>query len=43
LRRNITAFYAAAPHRTASRKERKRAEQVREDLAALAGAKVKPS
>ena len=30
LRRNITAFYAAAPHRTASRKERKRASEIRE-------------
>jgi hypothetical protein len=39
LRANILAFYAAAPNRTASRKERKRAEQVREDLAALAGTK----
>ena len=39
LRHNITAFYAAAPHRTASKKERKRAEEIREDLAALAGAK----
>jgi hypothetical protein len=37
LRANILAFYAAAPNRTASRKERKRAEQVRKDLAALAG------
>jgi len=37
LRANILAFYKAAPHRTASRKERKRAEQVRKDLAALAG------
>ena len=39
LRVNILAFYAAAPNRTAGRKERKRAEQVREDLAALAGTK----
>jgi Zinc dependent phospholipase C len=37
LRANILAFYAAAPNRTASRKERKRAEQVRKDLAALGG------
>jgi hypothetical protein len=39
LRANILAFYAAAPNRTASRKERKRTEQVRKDLAALAGTK----
>jgi zinc dependent phospholipase C len=39
LRGNIIAFYAAAPNRTASRKERKRAAEVREDLAALAATK----
>jgi hypothetical protein len=39
LRRNITVFYAVAPNRTASRKERKRAEEIREDLAALASTK----
>jgi zinc dependent phospholipase C len=35
LQRNIAAFYAAAPDRTASRKERHRAEEIRKDLAAL--------
>jgi hypothetical protein len=39
LRGNIIAFYAAAPNRTASRKERKRLERIREELAALAGTK----
>ena len=36
LRRNISAFYAAAPHRVADRKEQKRLEKIREELAALA-------
>jgi len=35
LRRNINAFYAAAPNRAASRKERKRLGRIREELAAL--------
>ena len=35
LKRNIEAFYAAAPDRTASRKEHRRAEEIRKDLAAL--------
>jgi hypothetical protein len=35
LQQNIVAFYAAAPDRTASRKERHRAKEVRENLAAL--------
>ena len=35
LKRNIEAFYAAAPDRTASRKERHHAEEIRKDLAAL--------
>jgi len=35
LQRNITAFYAAAPDRTASRNERHHAKEIREDLAAL--------
>jgi hypothetical protein len=39
LRGHILAFYAAAPNRTASRKERKRAAEVRENLAALAATK----
>jgi len=39
LRRNITAFYATAPQRAASRKEQKQLEKIREELAALAGTK----
>lgn len=35
LRRNINAFYAAAPDRFSSKKERKRAAKVRQMLAAL--------
>ena len=35
LQQNIVAFYAAAPERTASRKERHRAEEIRSNLAAL--------
>jgi hypothetical protein len=35
LRRNINAFYAAAPHKMSSRKERKRAAQIKKSLAAL--------
>jgi zinc dependent phospholipase C len=35
LRAHITAFFAAAPSRTASRKERKHAEDIRKDLVAL--------
>jgi hypothetical protein len=35
LRSNITAFYAAAPDRTASRKERRHREEIRQNLAAL--------
>src|SRR5580765_569956 len=35
LRRNINAFYAAAPHKRSSRKERKRAAQIKKSLAAL--------
>jgi hypothetical protein len=35
LRTNITAFYAAAPNRMSSRKERKRAVKIKEMLAAL--------
>jgi hypothetical protein len=35
LRRHIAAFYAAAPNRTASKKERKRLARVQEELAAL--------
>jgi hypothetical protein len=35
LRANIIAFYAAAPNRTASRKERKHLEKIREELAGL--------
>jgi hypothetical protein len=35
LRQNINAFYAAAPDRMSSRKERKRAAQINEALAAL--------
>ena len=38
LQQNIVAFYAAAPERTASRKERHRAKEVRENLAALKAA-----
>jgi hypothetical protein len=38
LRDNINAFYASAPNRMSSRKERKRAEKVRERLARLNGA-----
>jgi zinc dependent phospholipase C len=37
LRNNILAFYAAAANRTASSKERKRLDRIREELAALAG------
>jgi hypothetical protein len=36
LRKNIAAFYAAAPDRMSSKKERKRAEKIRQQLAALA-------
>ena len=39
LRRNITAFYATAPQRAASRKEQKQLEKIREELAALTGTK----
>jgi hypothetical protein len=35
LRKNIAAFYATAPTRTASEKERKRTEEIRKELAAL--------
>jgi hypothetical protein len=35
LRRNINAFYAAAPQKMSSRKERKRAAQIKKSLAAL--------
>ena len=35
LRKNVTAFYAAAPSRTAGKKERKRAEEIRKELALL--------
>jgi hypothetical protein len=35
LRRNIAAFYASAPHRMSSRKERKRADKIKAMLAAL--------
>jgi hypothetical protein len=35
LRKNITAFYATPPSRTASKKERKRAEEIRKELALL--------
>jgi zinc dependent phospholipase C len=35
LRRNIQAFYAAAPDRAASRKERRHAEEIHKDLDAL--------
>jgi hypothetical protein len=35
LRRNIAAFYATAPQRAATRKEQKRLEKIREELAAL--------
>jgi hypothetical protein len=35
LRRNINAFYAAAPDKMSSRKERKRAAQIKKSLAAL--------
>jgi len=38
LRRNLVAFYAAAPDRTASRKERKQLERVRRELTMLAAA-----
>jgi hypothetical protein len=37
LRRNINAFYAAAPGPMSSRSERKRAERIRKELAALNG------
>ena len=37
LRQNINAFYAAAPNRMSSRKERKRAGQIKERLATLNG------
>jgi hypothetical protein len=36
LRRNITAFYAGPPNRAASKKEQKRLERIRRELAALA-------
>jgi len=39
LRRNLVAFFAAAPNRTASRKERKQLERVRRELTMLAGTK----
>jgi hypothetical protein len=39
LRRNIAAFYATAPQRAASRKEQKRLDEIRRELAALAGTK----
>jgi hypothetical protein len=38
LRRNITAYYAAAPARTLTRKEAKRMEKVQKQLAALRAA-----
>jgi zinc dependent phospholipase C len=38
LQKNIAAFYAAAPLRTASRKERRHAERIRKDLAAMSAA-----
>jgi hypothetical protein len=38
LQKNIEAFYAAAPDRTASRKERHHAKDIRKDLAALRAA-----
>ena len=39
LERNIAAFYAAAPNRTSSRKERKHAEKIRRQLEALTSAR----
>jgi hypothetical protein len=39
LRSNIAAFYATAPQRAASRKEQKRLDEIRRELAALAGTK----
>jgi zinc dependent phospholipase C len=38
LRRNLVAFYAKAPERAASRKERKQLARVKEELAALGAA-----
>ena len=38
LRKDIVAFYAAAPAQTLSRKERRHGEEIRKDLAALKGA-----
>jgi hypothetical protein len=35
LRQNINAFYAAAPNRTSDRKERRRAERIKKDLAKM--------
>jgi hypothetical protein len=35
LRRHMTAFFAATPGLTASKKERKHVEEIRKDLAAL--------
>jgi hypothetical protein len=35
LRKNIAAFYAAAPDRISGKKERKRIEKIRTQLAAL--------
>jgi hypothetical protein len=37
LRQNINAFYAAAPNRMSSRKERKRAAKIKEELATMNG------
>ena len=43
MRRNLVAFYAKAPNQTASRKERKRLERVRKELATLAAAASQPA
>jgi zinc dependent phospholipase C len=43
LRQNINAFYAAAPNRTSSRKERKQAERIKKDLAKMNDAPVSGS
>ena len=39
LRKNIDAFYAAAPGKMSSKKERKRADTIRKQLALLNNAK----
>jgi hypothetical protein len=43
LRRSLIAFYAKTPNHSGSRKERKRLERVREELAALAASLPAPS